>query len=76
MFGIGVPELAIVLVLALIIFGPGKLPDVAKGLGKSIKEFKKAKNDFTDDLNLSDNDVREAKVISETKESAKVTSVN
>ena len=76
MFGIGVPELAIVLVLALIIFGPGKLPDVAKGLGKSIKEFKKAKSDFTDDLNLSSSDVKEAKIISETKETAKVTSIN
>lgn len=50
MFGIGVPELAIVLVLALIIFGPGKLPEVAGGLGKSIREFKKAKSELTDDI--------------------------
>lgn len=46
MFGflpnLGLPELLLVLALALIIFGPGKLPDVGKALGKSIKEFKKA----------------------------------
>ncbi|MFZ7101683.1 MAG: twin-arginine translocase TatA/TatE family subunit [Peptococcaceae bacterium] len=46
MFGflpnIGFPELILILVLALIIFGPGKLPDVGRAVGKSIKEFKKA----------------------------------
>ena len=39
---IGLPELAVVLVLALVIFGPGKLPEVGKAIGKSIKEFKSA----------------------------------
>ncbi len=39
---IGLPELMVVLVLALVIFGPGKLPDVGKAIGKSIKEFKTA----------------------------------
>lgn len=42
MFGLGVPELLIILVLGLIIFGPGKLPDVGRALGKSIREFKSA----------------------------------
>lgn len=46
MFGflpnIGFPELVLLLALALIIFGPGKLPDVGRAVGKSIKEFKKA----------------------------------
>lgn len=37
---IGIPELVLILVLALIIFGPGKLPEVGRSLGKSIKEFK------------------------------------
>lgn len=39
---LGFMEIALVLVLALIIFGPGKLPEVGKALGKSIKEFKGA----------------------------------
>lgn len=39
---IGIPELVIILVLALVIFGPGKLPEVGKAIGKSIGEFKKA----------------------------------
>jgi len=46
MFGIGLPELVIILVVALIVFGPKKLPDLARSLGKGIAEFKKA----TDDL--------------------------
>ena len=39
MFGLGVPELVIILIIGLVIFGPGKLPDVGKALGKSIREF-------------------------------------
>ena len=39
---IGFPELIIILVIALIIFGPGKLPSLGKSIGQSIKEFKKA----------------------------------
>ena len=42
---IGVPELLVILVIALIVFGPGKLPDVGKALGKSIREFKSASKD-------------------------------
>ena len=42
MFGIGMPELLIILVIILIIFGAGKLPEIGAGLGKGIKNFKKA----------------------------------
>ncbi|CAN2039742.1 Sec-independent protein translocase protein TatA [Candidatus Magnetomoraceae bacterium gMMP-15] len=42
MFGIGMPELIIILVIILIIFGAGKLPEIGAGMGKAIKNFKKA----------------------------------
>lgn len=44
MFGIGVPELLLLLVIGLIVFGPGKLPEIGKALGKSMNEFKQAVN--------------------------------
>jgi sec-independent protein translocase protein TatA len=42
MFGIGMPELIIILVIILIIFGAGKLPEIGSGIGRGIKNFKKA----------------------------------
>ena len=45
MFGLGLPELLLILVIGLIFFGPGKLPDIGKALGKSMREFKQAVND-------------------------------
>ena len=47
---IGMPELIIIFVIALIIFGPRKLPELGRSLGKSIAEFKKASNELTSTL--------------------------
>lgn len=49
MFGVGVPELLVILVVALVIFGPGKLPEIGGALGKGIRDFKKSLEDTGDD---------------------------
>ena len=46
MFGIGTPELLVILAVALIVIGPKKLPDLAKSLGRALGEFKRATNDL------------------------------
>ena len=48
--GLGGPELLIILAIVVLFFGAKKLPDLAKGLGKSIKEFKKASNEADDEI--------------------------
>lgn len=50
MFGIGMPELIIILVIILIIFGAGKLPEIGAGLGKGIKNFRKASKEIQDEV--------------------------
>jgi sec-independent protein translocase protein TatA len=51
-FNIGPGELIIVLIIALIVVGPGKLPDVGSALGKSIREFRKAASDVKETTSL------------------------
>jgi len=50
MFGIGMPELIIILIIILIIFGAGKLPEIGSGIGKGIKNFKKATTEPPDEI--------------------------
>ncbi len=54
MFGIGLPELLIILAIALIVIGPKKLPDMAKSLGRALNEFKKATREFKDSLDIDE----------------------
>ena len=50
MFGIGVPELLVIMVVALIVLGPKRLPEVAKALGKAFAEFRRATSDLSEEL--------------------------
>ena len=53
MFGIGMPELLVILVVALIVLGPKRLPEIARSLGRGMAEFRKASNEFTRTLSAS-----------------------
>lgn len=50
MFGIGMPELLVIAVIALLVVGPKKLPDIAKALGKGLAEFRKVTDNATDTI--------------------------
>lgn len=52
--GIGVTELILILVIALVVFGPGKLPDVGRALGKSIREFRNAEKNIVENVTIEE----------------------
>lgn len=56
---IGVPELILILVIALIIFGPGKLPEVGRSLGKTIREFRRSSRDIVEDVTESAKEIKQ-----------------
>lgn len=60
MFGLGVPELMVILVIALVIFGPSKLPQIGSGLGKAIRDFKKGVAGGEDDEAEADKEGKKA----------------
>lgn len=61
MFGLGTPEIILIAVVILVLFGAKKIPELMQGLGKGIKEFKKASSDIEKDITSTDDD-KEKKV--------------
>ena len=61
MFNIGLPELLIIAAIALIVFGPNKLPELAKALGKAMREFKKATEEMKESFAEETKDLEELK---------------
>ncbi|MDI6688599.1 MAG: twin-arginine translocase TatA/TatE family subunit [Desulfobacterales bacterium] len=60
MFGIGMPEMILILAIALIVLGPKKLPDLAKSLGRAMREFKKATRELKESIDV-DNELTDVK---------------
>ncbi len=54
MFGLGTPEIILIAIVILVLFGAKKIPELMQGLGKGVKEFKKATSDIEKDLNSPD----------------------
>ena len=68
MFGLGSQEIIIILIIALVIFGAGKLPQIGEGMGKAIKNFKKAAKEAEDAIDITpESDKKSAKSEEEEK---------
>ena len=65
MFGIGFQEVILILVIALIIFGPKRLPDLARSLGRGLAEFRRASSEIREQLTISDEPPRQTKAEAE-----------
>ena len=62
LYSIGIPELVLILVIALVVFGPGKLPEIGKAVGKSLREFRSASTeDNTKTIDAKNEDEKKIK---------------
>lgn len=61
MFGLGTPEIILIAIVILVLFGAKKIPELMQGLGKGIKEFKKASSDIEKDITSVDDKDKQGK---------------
>jgi sec-independent protein translocase protein TatA len=59
-FGIGLPEMAVIMVVALLIFGPKKLPEIGRSMGKAMRGFQEASKEFQDEFQKEASQLEEA----------------
>ncbi len=67
MFGLGFPELLLIFVIALIVFGPKKLPELGRSLGRALSEFKKASEEFQESMKAEMKEVEKTAQFDELK---------
>jgi sec-independent protein translocase protein TatA len=67
MFGLGIPELIVIFVIALVVFGPRKLPDLGRSIGRAMAEFKKASDEFQESVRSEMKEVEKTADLDEVK---------
>ncbi len=67
MFGLGFPELMLIFVIALIVFGPKKLPELGRSVGRALSEFKKASEEFQESMKAEMKEVEKTAQLDELK---------
>jgi len=71
-FGVGLPEMAIIMTIALLVFGPKKLPEIGRSLGKAIRGFQQASNEFETEFKREAEQIEQAARIPTLPESGEV----
>jgi sec-independent protein translocase protein TatA len=72
MFGLGLPELLVIFVIALLVFGPKKLPELGKSIGRAMAEFKKASDEFKESMQEEMKEVEKSANLEEIKKLGKI----
>ena len=75
-FPIGGPEIAVIFVIVLLLFGAKKIPELARGLGKSMGEFKRAREEFEDEIRTAEMEVETEEITKEAKHKEEASEVS
>lgn len=75
-FGIGLPEMAVIFTIALLVFGPKKLPEIGRSIGKALRSFQDASRDFESEFNREAKQLEEAVASSSKPETEKLAAAN